>query len=152
DRASGELVRDLGSPDEARTAGTAAFSPDGSLLATVTMTGWSVWKVGSWEQLHFTPHQTEEGWPSSAAFSFDNKIVALPSSRRAIQLVDPLTARQFAILEGPDAVSVGHIAFNENATQLAVTVDNQIQVWDLRELRRELAKIGLDYDLPAYPA
>jgi serine/threonine protein kinase/WD40 repeat protein len=150
DRETGELASDLDSQSEARTAGTAAFSPDGSLLATVTMSGRAVWEVGSWRCLYFTPHDTEEGWPITAAFSQDNSLLALPHSRLSLQLVEPRSGRQLAILEAPDAVSVGQLAFNHDSTQLAVVVDNQIQMWDLRELRSGLAKIGLDYDLPAY--
>ena len=100
--------------------------------------------------MHFSAHETEEAWPISAAFSHDNRLLALPYSRLAVQLVEPQTGKRLAILEAPDAVSVGQLAFNQDATQLAVLVDNQIQLWDLRELRRGLAKIGLDYDTPAY--
>jgi serine/threonine protein kinase/WD40 repeat protein len=151
DRLTGQLARDLGSPGDIRPAGTAAFSPDGTLLATVSMSGRAVWRVGPWEQVHFVPHDSEEGWPGSAVFSFDNRMLALPFSRRSVQLVDPLTGRQLAVLEAPEAITIGHSAFSPDATRLAIAVDDQIQLWDLRQVRQELARLGLDLDLPTYP-
>jgi WD40 repeat protein len=42
--------------------------------------------------------------------------------------------------------------FSPDGTRLAVATGNHtVHVWDLREIRRELAEIDLDWDLPPYP-
>jgi WD40 repeat protein len=42
--------------------------------------------------------------------------------------------------------------FTPDGSRLVVTTEGQgIQVWDLRLIRQQLAGIGLDWDMPAYP-
>src|SRR5207245_6316675 len=58
-----------------------------------------------------------------------------------------------AILTAPDPQRVFHLCFSPDGSQLAASCDKQvIQVWNLRELRRHLAGIGLDWDAPPFPA
>ena len=42
--------------------------------------------------------------------------------------------------------------FSPDGSQLAaVQHDQQVQLWDLRLLRQELAKMHLDWDMPPFP-
>jgi WD40 repeat protein len=54
-------------------------------------------------------------------------------------------------LEAPVSSSVAKFAFSPDGSQLvAVQHDQQVQLWDLRLLRQELAQMHLDWDLPPY--
>jgi hypothetical protein len=68
------------------------------------------------------------------------------------KLIHAGTGNELATLEPPrDAGSASH-RFSPDGTRLAVATGNHtIHVWDLLALRRGLAGIGLDWDLPAYP-
>jgi hypothetical protein len=42
--------------------------------------------------------------------------------------------------------------YSPDATMLAVASVGTVDLWDLRRLRAELAKLRLDWDRPPYPA
>jgi tetratricopeptide (TPR) repeat protein len=48
---------------------------------------------------------------------------------------------------------VGGAAFSPDGSRLVITTQDgpAVHVWDLRAIRRHLARIGLDWDAPAYP-
>jgi hypothetical protein len=71
-----------------------------------------------------------------------------------LRLVDPETGREYARLEEPDQVRAAWLCFSPDGTQLlsvGAGRDAWIRVWDLRAIRRQLATMGLDWDLPPYP-
>jgi serine/threonine protein kinase/tetratricopeptide (TPR) repeat protein/WD40 repeat protein len=142
DAHSGKRVRRL---TDAGTTG-AFFSPDGKWL--VTNAGeLTFWEVGSWKR----------GLVLSGigclAFSPDSKTMAVTGRREGVTLVDPSTGREFASLAAPDSPANHSAAFSPDGTQLAVYAGyNTIQIWDLRAIRGRLAEMGLDWDLPPYPA
>jgi hypothetical protein len=71
---------------------------------------------------------------------------------QSLRLVDAGTGKVLAALEPPRDVSSTSRCFSPDGTRLAVaTANHTIHVWDLRAIRRGLAEIGLDWDLPAYP-
>jgi tetratricopeptide (TPR) repeat protein len=86
------------------------------------------------------------------AFSPNSKLLAVETGYGVVRLVDPDTGREYARLEDPNqALSV--ISFTPDGSQLVTTNhDSSVHVWNLRTIREELAKMGLDWDLPPYPS
>jgi hypothetical protein len=70
-----------------------------------------------------------------------------------VLLLDPDTGREYARLEDPNQDRAHCLAFSQDGSQLfASTPDSPaVHVWDLRAIRAELAKCGLEWDLPPYP-
>ena len=70
-----------------------------------------------------------------------------------VLLVDPDSGRELATLEPPpeSPQDVGRLAFSPDGSRLAVPIDNEILVWDLRLIRAQLAEMGLDWDAPPLP-
>jgi hypothetical protein len=54
-----------------------------------------------------------------------------------------------ARLEDPDQ-HAGAALFTPDGTRLVVAVKDGLRVWDLRRIRAELVKLGLDWDLAPY--
>ncbi|HTU89418.1 MAG TPA: protein kinase, partial [Gemmataceae bacterium] len=144
---TGKLVRQL--PVEEGSG--ARFSPDGRWLAT-SGGGCRLWAVDSWQEGAYIGGGNYHGG-GSLAFSPDSKLLAAETGHGAVRLVDPDTGREYARLENPNQDRSFHICFSLDGTQLAITNNDSrsIQVWDLRMIREQLAKMKLDWDLPPYP-
>jgi Tfp pilus assembly protein PilF len=90
--------------------------------------------------------------PGPLAFSKDGRMLAIAHSGQNVRLIDPDSAKEIATLSAPDPQIIMDLCFNEDGSLLAAaTGHQQIQLWDLREIRRQLATMGLDWDLPPYP-
>ena len=119
-----------------------AFSPDGRWLAA---NDGRFWETDSWSEVRRSePH-------SHMVFSSNSKILAQASNTGIVRLIDPESAHEYARLEDPRQDPVRWLYFNHGDTRLVVTW-SEIHVWDLRAIRQELNRLGLDWDLPPYPA
>ena len=139
---TGTLVTEL--PVE--TGSSVGFSPDGRWVATTGDGGISLWEVGSWKR-----RKQFGGGPF--AFSADSKLLAVEEGHGAVRLLDPDSGQEYARLEDPNQERAAAFCFSPDGTQLvAPSHDSQtVHVWDLRAIREQLAKMGLDWDLPPYP-
>ena len=87
------------------------------------------------------------------AFSRDGGVMAVASSPQEIQLFDTATFRQVATLASSVPDNIWWLCFSPEADKLAAACSNHVLlVWDLRETRRQLAAMRLDWDLPPYPS
>jgi WD40 repeat protein len=79
--------------------------------------------------------------------------MARTSGGNRIQLLETATEKPLATLEPPGSITwVGRSSFSPDGTRLAAMQgDQQVQLWDLRLLRQELAEMHLDWDMPPYP-
>jgi WD40 repeat protein len=155
DAASGQVDREFSGKMHEKHA-YVAFSPDGQSLVTGESDAFRFWKVGSWEPGPVLTREHTAGWIGPLAFTLDNgsnhRMLALARSLRHIQLVDLGTLRELATLSTADMQPITWLCFSPDGTRLAVVAeDHTIQLWDLPAIRRQLADIGLDWDLPAYP-
>jgi WD40 repeat protein len=129
-----------------------AFSPNGRWLAT-TGEDVRIYECGTWR-----PHQrlrlAREGTtPDDAVFSPDSALLAVGHSPRNIHFYLPETGQRLAVLEAPQPATLARLAFSPDGATLAALQYNQaVQLWDLRRIRQQLARMNLDWDLPAYPA
>jgi serine/threonine protein kinase/WD40 repeat protein/lipoprotein NlpI len=130
-----------------------AFSPDGKWLVTGVGAEYRFWEVGTWRPRHRVAREEAGNLLGPMAFSSDGKIVALLATPRTIRLTVPGTGQELATLTAPEERVIQAMSFSPDGTQLAAACwGHVIQVWDLRLARAELARLGLDWDLPALPA
>ncbi len=128
------------------------FTRDGRWLVTSPPGGspLNFWRTGSWQP---SPPPVRH---SPAVL--DIRRVA-PDGRLAFtwgggppRLLDVGTGKVLAALAPPRDVNAVTARFNPDGTRLAVASDNHtVHLWDLPALRRGLAGIGLDWELPPYP-
>ncbi len=134
---TGKLVKEL--PVEAGSR--VRFSPDGKWLATTIFGGGcQLWAVDSWQA---GPHIGG----GALAFTPDGKLLAVETGYGVVRLVNPATGREYARLEDPNQDQANSIAFSPDGTQLVTTSNDShsIHVWDLRTIREQLTKMGLDW-------
>jgi WD40 repeat protein len=134
-----DLLRDSGNAN-------VAFSPDGRWLAASTSRDYHLWHAGSW-QPHVRIDRKQRGnLPGPLAFSRDGNVLAVATTDRHVQLIDAETGVEIATLQPPTEHNLTWLCFSPDGTRLACsTEDHIIQVWDLDELKNELAKIGLNW-------
>jgi WD40 repeat protein/tetratricopeptide (TPR) repeat protein len=148
DAESGELIKDLPA-HELQGDATVAFSPDGRWLVTGSARGYRYWEVGSWKPGRFI--EKERASFGAMAFSMDGKIMAILKSAQWVQLIDMATGSELAAFEAAESQHPNHLCFTPDGTKLVVGGDQPvIHVWELRAMRKELAEMGLDWDLPPY--
>jgi hypothetical protein len=78
-------------------------------------------------------------------------MAAIPApSADLIRLIDPVTLHEYATLESPLNAAITALSFSLDGTQLAASTHSRaLQLWDLRFIRAELAKMNLDWTLPS---
>jgi WD40 repeat protein len=123
----------------------ATFSPDGPWHAT-TGGGVRLWAVGTWQERPFI----DGSWP---AFSPDRKTIAVAEGVGVVRLVNLDTGRDYARLESTGQHGLEPQCFTPDGTRLIVVgpEDQAIYVWNLKQIREQLAEMGLDWDLPKFP-
>ena len=131
-----------------------AFSPDGQWLVTATDSQYHTWRVPSGEPGRVWDRDHAGAGDAPLGFSADGQLLALTTSRQRVTLVDWAQGRRLATLEGPQSGNISGLVFSPDGTRLAAThLNEEIHVWDLRRLLRELARFGLDWmassELPA---
>jgi WD40 repeat protein len=145
--ATANKVKDLpGSQPGAGGAGV-GFSPDGQWLVVGGQGEYRFWRVGSWEAGLVIPRAHLQTEPGPLAFTSDGRILALAWSRQLIRLVDSASGHELVTLTSPDPQPLTRLCFSPDDQQLAAATENRaIHLWDLRQLRRKLAELGLDWD------
>jgi WD40 repeat protein/tetratricopeptide (TPR) repeat protein len=118
------------------------FSPDGKCLMTSTPPC-RLWEVGTWRE-----RRKIGGY--GLCFSSDGALVVVQDANRIIRLVETETGRTLAGLESPDLCIALCATFSPDGTRLVVTTDDgpAVHVWDMGAIRRQLARLRLDWDGP----
>ena len=143
--ATGELVQRL-EFDSGKTR--VEFSPNGQRLVVSTGYELVMFEAGTWKKLRTLAREGDDGWPGGLGFSPDGLVLAAAYSRDRYQLLHAETLQRLAILEGSEPGSIGSLSFSPDGNQLAHISNFQIHLWDLFDLRRQLAEMALDWNAP----
>jgi eukaryotic-like serine/threonine-protein kinase len=115
------------------------FSRDGSLLLGYKR----AFATGTWEPTPEIPGLLHDCSP-------DNTVGISLLEGGIFQLVEISTGRALARLEDPDQQTT-MVEFSPDGTKLVARAIDGLRVWDLRRIRMELDKLGLDWNAPPYP-
>jgi WD40 repeat protein len=124
------------------------FNPNGKHLLTIGDGVLRLWEVGSWNDVT---------WPQpltgmAASFSADGRLLVVETGSGVARLLDAETGREYAGLEDPNQERAKFYCFSSDGTLLVTSGDGPaMHVWDLRLIRRHLAQMNLDWDLPPLP-
>jgi len=146
---SGKLVQEL--PTSGSTS--VGFSPDGKWLVT-SEAEHVIRRVGTWEVVARFLRPNYAGVPGPIAFSPDGALLAVADRNHTLQLIDLTRLKSIALMEGSPVRSES-LLFSPDSTQLLFPDHlngHIVYVWDLRVIRKRLAAMNLDWDLPSYPS
>jgi serine/threonine protein kinase/WD40 repeat protein len=151
DADTGRLVRELPIGDA-----HIAFAADGSRLYTTTgrLSPRGVecrsWQVGSWASDRALPLKRSSHSPAHLTVGADGTL-AVVFTMSDVRLLDPETLEELATFSPPDPGLLQGVMFSPDGTKLLASASGTVQLWDLRRLRQELARLDFDWDLPASP-
>jgi eukaryotic-like serine/threonine-protein kinase len=147
DAKSGVEAKSISGSRPGATSMRAAFSPDGTTLGASGQQEYRFFEPYSW-RLQFTlPRERIETSPGPLAFHPAGRLLALVRAPDQVQLLDRTTYRELATLTNPDPVSITNLCFDADGSHLAAgTAMHGLQWWDIKELRAELGRMGLDWE------
>ncbi len=142
---TGEMVKEIDSDGPAYAV---SFGPNGKWLVMVGISHFRLFEVDSWElDRKFAVHEMGRG----ISWSSDGRLLAVTADNVAT-LFDPATGRQVARITSPnEAGNIQSLCFSSDDGRLAIVHRTATEVWDLRLVRRRLAEMALDWDLPPLP-
>lgn len=131
----------------------AGFSPDSRWLVTSTGAEYRLWSVGDWALRQCIPRRVGSFVPGPMTFDSSGAILAIVPTWNTVRLMDTATGQELATLEAPDVHErIQSLSFSPDDSLLAIgSVAHRLHVWDLRLVRRRLASMGLDWDVPTLP-
>jgi tetratricopeptide (TPR) repeat protein len=133
------------------------FSPDGRMLVSCTGTDagrihYDFWRVGTWETCLRIDSERNGSASCPPVFTGDGRLMALGIAPDQVLLADPGTGRELARLTTLQPVAPTPLVFSPDGTKLiARTNEKTVLVWDLWQIRDQLAARGLDWGAPPYP-
>ena len=134
----------------ARQVQDAAFSPDGRWLACAAEGSTTFWRTEDWSPRHRIPQPLIAPGRGHMAFSPDGRVAALSVSDREIRLTMVETGEELATL--PTDRLLTTLAFSPGGDRLAAACEpGYFQLWNLRQLRKELAAMNLDWPDAPFP-
>jgi WD40 repeat protein len=148
-RETGKLVKELPGADVRGENVALAFTPDSQRLVTSTNEGVRVWDVETWYELLALTRAPNGSRPVPVAIAADGSLLACSLSDGMVRLFDLKTMREVTRLSSGTAQPIDALRFSLDGGSLAVVrEDTTIHIWNLRGVRRQLTKLGVDWNLP----
>jgi serine/threonine protein kinase len=133
----------------ARGNGHAYFSPDGRWLAWAGRDTTRIYETGTWREAFSMSTERTGDLPGLAVWSANSRLLAVTRQGPEIVLLDADDWRQLALLRLGDLPRISRMVFSPNDRTLAVLTDaEQIELWRLDGLRRELSALGIEWPIP----
>jgi WD40 repeat protein len=128
----------------ARRPQDVAFSPDGRWLACAAQDATTFWWTEDWNPRCRIPYPLDSPAHHRVAFSPDGRVAALSVSDYEIRLMVVETGEELATL--PTGHLLNGLAFSPGGDRLAAILEpGYFELWNLRQLRQELAAMNLDW-------
>jgi tetratricopeptide (TPR) repeat protein len=105
-----------------------------------------VWEVGTWRECR-------DFGRAQCAFSPDSRLLALNDVHATIRFVVVDTGDEVARLTFPEPNRYRPLCFTPDGAQLIAADSDRkaLYAWNLRDIRRGLSALGLDWDWPEFP-
>ena len=121
---------------------------NGRWIATRTSKEFCVWETGTWRVLSRWPARPEEQDSGSIISSKDSRLLATDAADGAFVLRELPHGTELVRLIPPHSLAAREWLFSPDSNRLIIVTRNgQVVEWDLAELRRELAKLKLDWKI-----
>ena len=129
------------------------FTPEGQGLLVGTGTDNTCYNTANWS-VRWRRARIAAGINTGpVGVSPRGDFAAIAGTSSQVELVLPGTGQPLTILPAPVPQQIRSLGINEAGTQLAVaTANRDIQLWNLGEVRGELARLGLDWGDGGHPA
>ena len=135
-------IRSLGIPVQVNSEPTA----NGRWIATRTSKEFCVWETGTWRAISRWPARPDEQDNGSIISSKDSRLLATNTADGSLVLRELPTGTDLIQLIPPHSLAAREWLFSPDGKRLIIVLRNgQVVDWDLAELRRELAKLKLDW-------
>ncbi len=107
------------------------FSPDGKLLATVTLGGTRLWDTATWRPVG-PPLRSSQPGSESVDFGPDNRTLAIAGGKGKVELWDVDRRRQLRELASPIGAPLATVRFSPDGSVIAAggKEDNHVTLWD----------------------
>jgi WD40 repeat protein len=141
DGRTGNFVRDLSADWPAAT-----FSPNDKWLVISSPEDYQFWNLQTWRPRPAIANMQLTCAP--LAFSPDGSLLAIAKQRWLIDLIEPSSGREQAVLPSPaSSDALGGFAFSGDGRMLAALAKGRrhVKVWNLAFIRKQLAQRGLDW-------
>ena len=113
-----------------------AFSPDGRLLATVTLEGTTLWDTATWRPVAPPLRSSQGGW-QGVDFSPDGRTLAIAGGEGRVELWDVATRKELRELTDPAAATSGQpmlsvVRYSPDGSVIAAGGQeaNHVTLWD----------------------
>jgi serine/threonine protein kinase/WD40 repeat protein len=125
---------------------SAGFSPDGRWLAVASEGKTHLFDVATWREV-----RQIEG--NGITFTPDSRLLAVEREDAILRLHEVSSGREVVCLDNPRQIRSSNPIFSPDGSRLLFVSQDLpgFHVWELGSLRRELAKIGLDWSPDPLP-
>ena len=112
-------------------ANASAFSPDGKLLASVTLGGTRLWDTATWRPVGPPLRSSQGGW-ESVDFDPHGRTLAIAGGKGRVELWDVESRRQLRELVSPRAAPLATVRYSPDGSVIAAGgfEDNHVTLWD----------------------
>jgi eukaryotic-like serine/threonine-protein kinase len=129
------------------TMANVGFSADSRTFVSCTGHEYCFWDTATWKPLRRISRPVHGDLPGLMSFSADGRLMAVTPTQTTIALLRPDTGEEIARIEPAAEGELIHLAMSPDGAYLGATQAGRYpQVWSIREIRRQLRAMGLDWE------